>query len=531
MSAAVPDDEQGFIDTVDGFEFIQQDLQQVLQRLDDWLVGLIRELQTQPFSSQGLNESSALAAGIHAIHSRLQADLQAWPQQWQALAPAQALADSFGDQAIVLVFGKFNAGKSSLCNFLADRFAAHGKRVRYFFLEAGGIVETDQRLQEGATETTARIQGVRLGEKLVLLDTPGLHSATEENAQLTRRFTDSADGVLWLSPSASPGQVQELDELQRELRRRKPLLPVITRSDAYEEDEVDGQIVKQLCNKSADNRAQQEDDVATRARDKLIASNLDAGLLLPPVSVSAHVAREQGQTPEALQQAGFERLYAALMSIAQPALAYKRRKPAEVLLHHLDENILGALHSGITPQLQNLQQAAQSELAQLPQRQARIVELASRSLSGGLPALLERHASMRNIAALCRELTEQVLAAFSQVVGELLADYMVETDASLAEIPADAAFAYEEHAVEIDGRREVIGVDYQRLHAALEQATHGSLSRLAAQAAGQCRASIQQVGEAATRLQEGICAREQALAGLKSDILGAITQSAGICHA
>nr|WP_187630813.1 hypothetical protein [Paraburkholderia sp. UCT31] len=44
---------------------------------------------------------------------------------------------------------------------------------------------------------------------------------TPDNAALTRRFTDSADGVLWLTSSTLPGQVQELDELVRELRCRR----------------------------------------------------------------------------------------------------------------------------------------------------------------------------------------------------------------------------------------------------------------------------------------------------------------------
>lgn len=96
------------------------------------------------------------------------------------------------------MFGKFNSGKSSFCNFLADRFAAQGKAVGYFYLDAGRIVEGPKRFKQGGTETTARLQGVRLGGRLVLLDTPGLHSMTPENAAQTRRFTDSADGVLWL---------------------------------------------------------------------------------------------------------------------------------------------------------------------------------------------------------------------------------------------------------------------------------------------------------------------------------------------
>src|SRR5690625_7633165 len=86
---------------------------------------------------------------------------------------------------------------------------------------------------------------------MLLLDTPGLHSLTAENAALTRQFLESADGMLWLSSSTSPGQVQELDTLALELRRRKPLLPVITRSDFIDEDIVGDEIVKVVCNKTA----------------------------------------------------------------------------------------------------------------------------------------------------------------------------------------------------------------------------------------------------------------------------------------
>ena len=105
------------------------------------------------------------------------------------------------------------------------------------------IVETAAPLQEGAVETTARLQGVCLGANLVLLDTPGLHSVTPENAALTQRFTDSADAVLWLTNSTSPGQVQELDELVRELRRLPamtgvPIILVTTESDAQKKAEA-----------------------------------------------------------------------------------------------------------------------------------------------------------------------------------------------------------------------------------------------------------------------------------------------------
>ncbi|NOG30576.1 hypothetical protein HLB35_00170 [Halomonas sp. TBZ9] len=93
---------------------------------------------------------------------------------------------------------------------------------------------------------------------------------TDENGQLTRLFTDSADAVLWLTPSTSPGQVQELDDLKIELESGKPLLPVITRSDAREEDfDEEGTLYSILVNKTSENRKEQEQDVYCRAIDKL----------------------------------------------------------------------------------------------------------------------------------------------------------------------------------------------------------------------------------------------------------------------
>src|SRR5690554_5597732 len=102
---------------------------------------------------------------------------------------------------------------------------------------------------------------------------------TTENAELTQLFIESADGVLWLSSSTSPGQTQELAELAQELRRGKALLPIITRSDYLDEVVVGMEIKKQLCNKSEQNRAEQETDVWLRAQDKLQQMQLDARLV------------------------------------------------------------------------------------------------------------------------------------------------------------------------------------------------------------------------------------------------------------
>ncbi|RAR48676.1 GTPase SAR1 family protein [Paraburkholderia unamae] len=511
--------EQRFIAEVDAFEFVARDVEPILHALDAWLADLAGRLRDNALTCTGLKAQAEPATRADAINALMQASTQAWPRQWADLAPAQALADAFADKALLLVFGKFNAGKSSFCNFLADRFAAHGSAVDYFHLEAGRIVESPERFKEGATETTSRLQGVRPGDKLVLLDTPGLHSMTPENAALTQRFIDSADGVLWLTSSTSPGQVQELEDLGRELHRNKPLLPVLTRSDAYEEDEVNGELVKVLCNKSAHNRAQQEADVNARAREKLVAMGVNPALLKPPVSISAHVAREQGQTPVAMTEAGFERLYGALLDIIEPTLAYKRRKMAEILLHHLEENVLGVLCEAVLPRLAELGAASQAALDRLEQQEEEVANAVWRGVMPTLPGLLEKHSATRDVNAICNALTQSISETFSREANARLADYVITPDASLAPFSLDSDANFEDIVVDCTGadgpQREVVGVDYARLHAALGDAIQKHLRRLSRDSVEQCAAAIRRLVQAATQLEIALQSSERDLLDLK----------------
>ncbi|MCC8395152.1 50S ribosome-binding GTPase [Paraburkholderia sp. MMS20-SJTR3] len=514
--------EQRFIAEVDAFDFVAQDIDAQLHALNDWLVKLDADLQATRFCPDGLHAHHALTVQVDALDALLRDSVPAWTQQWADHQETQALADRFDDEALLLVFGKFNAGKSSFCNFLAERFAAHGRAVQYFHVDAGWVVETCEPFKEGSTETTSRLQGVRLGNKLVLLDTPGLHSVTPENAALTQRFTDSADGVLWLTSSTSPGQVQELDELGRELHRNKPLLPVVTRSDEYDEDEIDGELVKCLCNKSPQRRALQEQDILTRAQEKLVAMSVEAGLLKAPVSISAYVARVEGQTPDALHDAGFERLYAALLAITEPALAYKRRKRAEILLHHLEENVLGYLQRDAVPLLAALNGAARSALALLEQRQEQLANAVWRGIVPTLPGLLDAHATAHDVKGLCNTLSQAIAERFSGDAQKLLGDYVVVPDGSLARIELDAHVDFEDvvaQRVREDGRpSEIAGVDYTRVHAALTDAIRDCVLRLAADAAQQCRASITRVMKRAERLDEVLAQHEERLLALKSKL-------------
>lgn len=586
--------ENKFLSEIDKLEFIKREKAWNIEKLNTWEKSLLQALDYQPEILNGLKSRSELARQVAVIHDQLRTGMKGWIEKWNDSAEARCLADEFGDKAILLVFGKVNAGKSSFCNFVADRFSANGKSVQYFYIDAGRIIEMQEPFREGVTETTSRIQGVRLGEQLILLDTPGLHSVTIENGDLTKRFTDSADGVLWLTSSTSPGQVQELDALARELNSTKPLLPIITRSDVYEEDEVDGKIVKILCNKTPSNRQQQEDDVRARALEKLKISNFSAKLL-SPTSVSAYVARAQDQTPLAMEDAGFEKLFEGLLSLIRPALDYKQRKAAEAMLHHLEENVLGTLRKEILPSLERMRQQSEMALNTLEQSLPHITSAVARAALASLPNLLEQHKSSGDVQAVTRALSTQIMQALDHEVQTTLAEYDVEMNASLVQLSPRDGLGFEDRSIEVEVskgaakraavgaagaaagvwagaeagalagtalgsfipivgnvvggtvggiiggilggflggaasskageyfeeteiQRRVVGVSYEKLHAALESEVKAHLPKLVAHAVGQCQFSVQQVMSGVMRLEDIIRTHEKGLESLKKEV-------------
>ena len=522
-----PDDrlELQLIESLEALAPRRQDMSEALGRMARWLGALTEAMQSHRLQGHAaLDAGHALARQCAQVNAALTSCSATWEQQWQGLAPAQALARSFEDQVMLLVFGKFNAGKSSLCNLLAERFAAHGRSVHFFRLSGGRVEHMPGPLAEGATETTAGVQGVRLGKRLVLLDTPGLHSVTPENAALTQSFTDSADGVLWLTSSTSPGQVQELGELARELQRHKPLLPVITRSDVFEEDEVDGEIVKRLCNKSAANRRLQQGDVQARARQKLQAMGVAPGLLEPALSLSVHVVRAQGQTPQALNAGGLTQLYAALLGIVAPALRYKQRKPAEVLLHHLEESVLNALEQQLIPALARLDREILLEQQRLQELEPRLVRQVLRQVLPELPALLQRWEATQELAGLCGEIDALAQSALDAAGAELLAGYGCAGVQPLEPLPLRSCLApglgYEIHGEDSGSAPGAapMFVGHALLHAALQDLVHGRVARQGALLLAACDEALEQVGEGVRGLHDCLLRQRDPLLRIRDEL-------------
>lgn len=453
------DQEAQFIAALEQLDLHHQDIATPLANLSQYLTDIKQYIDQSQLDVERLAPSHPLATQVTQYLSESKACLPVWQQARDDLQPALNLADAFADKVMLLVFGKFNAGKSSFCNLIADRFKHHQKTVQAFTVDAGALRYHDEAFKSGNTETTVEIQGVILADRLVLIDTPGLHSVNVENADLTQQFLESADGILWLSSSTSPGQVQELEELAQELRRRKPLVPIITRSDFLDEDIVDNAIVKILCNKSPENRQLQQEDVLLRAQDKLRSLEMDPQLVRPAISVSVHSAREHGLDDDALRNAGIYEVYQGILQLIEAIVDYKSRKPLEIMRHYTDEVVLtdlrrfaeeiqqlnGALeqhHDDLSLTIEAIKtQCWETTMADLPQLLDQYIDMRLPDL--GEPAQAESPADARAQAnaqetqgpadaqpsqdaqALVTQLNEQIQHTLEQATQEKLQDYVV----------------------------------------------------------------------------------------------------------
>lgn len=382
---------------------------------------------------------------VQQLKSAIRNAIQQWTKRFAESAPVRELSAKYEDRAIVLVFGKVNSGKSTFVNFVVDELQRTGADVRGFAIEGGKELAVDPDFAVGATETTARIQGVEVDDRLVFLDSPGLHSVTEENHDRTKLFTDAADAVLWLTSSDSPGQVPELRDLKEELDRRRPLLPVITKSDElFEEDwcEATESIVKTLRNKEPERRKEQEDDVVSRARQ--LGLKID---VRPAISISVRAYEEAGRSDDARSEAGMARLYECMVELVDQANRYKVEKAEQVARNYIHEQVIGRIEQNVEPGLSDL--IARSELCirELDgAKRQQIKDDVEIATSFKVGRIVDRHKDTKNKKAIARELGGAVREKLAEALKSELTRYVGQVAGALVPVLALSAEEMEDFA-------------------------------------------------------------------------------------
>ena len=358
-----------------------------------------------------LKSNSPFSQMLDQLDEMLTRKFHQWDEEIQKTLPMKELSEHFQDKIIFLVFGKVNSGKSSFTNQIVEIYQElfPQETVNRFFINKKGKLEPLQkdRFDEGFTETTAQIQGVELGQNFILLDSPGLHSVKVENGELTKNFVDSADAILWLTPSASPGQVQELDELRNELEKKKPLLPIITRSDLVDEvwsdEKQDFEYI--LKNKTVENRKLQEDDVAHRLGEY---KGIKLAKVKKPISISIHCYKKEG----GLNQSGLESLFEKMSELINQARHYKLGKANNQVRIFIQKNVINFLEGKTEQPLKSLIQKIQDEIDNniivLNRDKERIASTVKNNTKVNVHSIISRHIQTKNKSAILKELNMQI---------------------------------------------------------------------------------------------------------------------------
>lgn len=373
-------------------------------------------------SSADLSDGHELTRLVEQLKSVIKDAISHWTQRFADAAPVRGLSKKYEDRAILLVFGKVNAGKSTFVNFLTDELQRAGASMRRFAIEDGEEVEVATGFAVGTTETTACIQGVEVDNRLVLLDSPGLHSVTKDNHERTKLYTDSADVVVWLSSSTSPGQVQELQDLKAELEQKKPLLPVITKSDWRDEYWCDatGGPSWEIRNKSRKQRKEQEDDVLSRTRQL----GLDVGIR-PVSSISIRCYENAGRSDLARTEAGLDTLYELLVGIIDDAESYKVGKAEQVARNFVDGQVLPEIERCVAPTLDDLIERSRKIVHQLGSatRQQLKDEVES-EVTAEIVRIVDLHKDTENKQAIVDELATFLTSKLAESVRKEVARYL-----------------------------------------------------------------------------------------------------------
>lgn len=443
------------------------------------LAALLAHASEDPMAASVLAADDPLRKRVGDQAACVRSIVDRWAEQVQNRDRQAEFRDKVGDSLLVFVYGKVKAGKSSLGNYVAtghhnppwSTAAAHVCERPKFFVytstsrtESTSDVDIRTRGQFGVdqAEATSAIQGFRL-PGLTWVDSPGLHSKTEENGRLAKQFVDAADMILYLTSSTAPGKRSDVLELQELGRREHTLAVLVTGSDTFEED-VDerGNIVKRRVMKSdADRRAQRNyirsvlDDDAPAGDRQL---NAWAARTLRTASVYSVSVRYAEEHPDArgIAESGVGEMLHDVAALAEgPGVRGKLEQPLRNLRAFLQE-----VHAVDLPRLQEALAVAGEDLDKVRNEARERAQQEKGHLRHQLAVqiadLAQEHAM--NDAAFRRAVCELLNRCINEGAQAAARAFAAVIDAQLPTAPADASIplpAFERRTAKVRRKRSV----------------------------------------------------------------------------
>lgn len=350
-----------------------QDVDGHIQKISaaDWHIKQYIHAFRTEIGSLNIQSNNRYDTELQKLFTECQAQCANWCDAIDDMMSGKEFINQFERSLLVVVFGNVNVGKSSVGNLIAgvidqDEWAkdsankpSQEEMSSYFgsvpdFYEydlagsdkAQGPRKANQPyFKEGHVETTANIQYFTRNEGLTWTDSPGICSVTKQNGDLAKKYVEFADLVIFVTTSSSPAKFDEIQELVKLFSKEKRFLILINKSDKWEKDEVDGQLVKMLRPKSKEDRAKQESYTLDTFQKEVKApiSELDA------VSVSTHLALKalkEGDTA-AFEDSGYPRFFKKLGEICgKDAVDLKMAAPQSRVNSMVNEILHGGSLSG-----------------------------------------------------------------------------------------------------------------------------------------------------------------------------------------
>jgi predicted GTPase len=399
-------------------------------------------------TSAKLHDDNPLAQAAIQADLKIVARLSEWKTRVERYNRNTALRKDFGDSLLVFVYGKVKAGKSSLGNYVAyghgdpdPAYIDASDKAHYFMRAASNNSELTKRARElkvrskfavGATDTTTEIQGFRL-PGLTWIDSPGIHSVTDEHGALSKEYASSADLIIYPMNSGQPGRASDLDEVKDLLQERKPFLVVITRCDTTDIDfDMDGNKISTLLMKDARDRQDQIEYVSAEILSKAGSTArelLDSEVL----TVSVRYAQENGGDPIKLRESGLADLFEKLTTLStQRGVLIKQQTPLNNLRAFVEQILDGDLSiDDLRESIGELKESLAKQRNGLSLKQNTVWGRVMLELNPLVEAEVNRHRSSRDLDALSKSCGLLIQEVVTRHISEALSEVLVNVQASI----------------------------------------------------------------------------------------------------
>lgn len=401
-----------------------------------------------------LANDNPLVQAARNADEKVAARLAVWKNKIETYDRNTEFREDFGDSLLVFVYGKVKAGKSSLGNYVAyghgDPDAdlirsaqATGLQPAFFMKDATNSTEVEQKdkaLRErgkfsvGAMETTTEIQGFRL-PGLTWVDSPGLHSVTPENGELSKSYADAADLIIYPMNSGQPARASDLVEIADLLHARKAFVVVISRCDKVKVDfDDEGNKVSRRLMKTPKDR---QDQIEYVHQEILAKASMAAQELLDAdvMTISVTFAQENGSDPAMLRESGMSGLFEKLTGLTQTqGVSLKKAAPLNNLRTFVDMVLDGELSvTSLRNDLKTLENSINRQRTSLERKQQAVTGRVMLDLDLAIEQEVMRHRVNRDVKALSLACSKIVQDIVIRHTNEALAEVLQDTQASINE--------------------------------------------------------------------------------------------------